>query len=72
MPIGIRSVIPHVCACKQRKAIDGVSCLWRMPCSGIIKIAHSEGGGAPETMGEQRKKERSAVGTSGISFAHTF
>jgi hypothetical protein len=27
-----------------------------MPCSGIIKIAHSEGGVAPDTMGETTKK----------------
>jgi hypothetical protein len=32
-----------------------------MPCSGIIKIAHSEGGVAPDTMGETTKKGRSAV-----------
>jgi hypothetical protein len=32
-----------------------------MPCSGIIKIAHSEGGGAPDTMGKKVKNKRSAV-----------
>jgi hypothetical protein len=28
-----------------------------MPCSGIINIAHSEGGVAPDTMGKKEKEK---------------